>query len=305
MTGKPEPSPERRTPATTVVGVDGSAPSRVALEWAADEAVLRRASLRIVHAEHGGGRGDAGEAPEPWSAHATPIVDDAASLAAARHPALPVVGEVLGRSAPRALVEASAGADLLVVGARGRGGFAGLLLGSVSQQCIQHARCSVAVVRSSPSPATRSASGPRIVVGLDGSAGSDGALRWALREAVERSALVEAVYAWQFPPVGSFVVTPVEGYEALAAGIVESARANAARWEPGVRLEVSSRVGAAVPVLLRSSEEADLLVVGARGRGGFHELLVGSVGQQCANHSSCPVVVVRTPARGQGAERPA
>ncbi|HUZ11031.1 MAG TPA: universal stress protein [Acidimicrobiales bacterium] len=299
MTTDLETAPAHRERRTIVVGVDGSAPSRLALKWAADEAVLRDACLRVVHAgaERRAAHPGSAEGGRKWSAPSARVLDDAVGLVTTRHPDLAVRAEILGQSAPRALVGASEEADLLVVGARGRGGFTGLLLGSVSQQCIQHARCSVAVVRSDPDSPDPSSSERRIVVGVDGSAGSDGALRWALHEAVCRSAVVEAVHAWQFPPVGSFVVAPAEGYEVGAATIVGAARAHAEEWMPGARLEAGSRFGPAVPELLRASEHAELLVLGARGRGGFHELLVGSVGQQCANHSSCPVVVVRDPVR--------
>lgn len=296
MTTDPETPPAHRHRRTIVVGVDGSAPARPALRWAADEAVLRGACLRIVHASPGAPVTSTPPArpgePEPPPAA---VIDEAVALVAARHPGLAVRADVLGIPATRALEGASGEADLLVVGARGRGGFAGLLLGSVSRHCIRHARCSVAVLRADPGDP--SPTGPRIVVGVDGSPGSDGALRWALQEASSRSAVVEAVHAWQFPPVGAFVAAPPGGSETAAAGVVRATRALAARWEPGVPLEVSSRYGPTVPELLRASEHADLLVLGARGRGALHEVLVGSVGQQCANHSPCPLVVVRDPPR--------
>jgi nucleotide-binding universal stress UspA family protein len=145
-----------------VCGVDGSPASERALAWAADEARLRGVGLRVVHAwlvpllE---------AMPEPFLVGVpAPPLDQAEILDATRaaaeealHAELErVLGEsprvqvealaVEGRAAER-LVEAADGADLLVVGSRGRGGFKGLLLGSVSQQVAQHAPCPVVIVR--------------------------------------------------------------------------------------------------------------------------------------------------------------
>ncbi len=154
---------------TIVVGVDGSEESQAALRWAAEEARLRNADLKVVYAydyqpawrqfrygddimssgtdtermrerlEH-----DATEARE----HADALVRDLA--ADAGDTGGKVEALAIEHSNPaEALVEASADADLLVVGSRGRGGFAGLVLGSVSQQCVQHATCPVTVIRGS------------------------------------------------------------------------------------------------------------------------------------------------------------
>jgi nucleotide-binding universal stress UspA family protein len=138
-----------------VVGVDGSRSSLAALAFAAEEARLRDAELEVVHAWH---------EPDTFYPYSTPTAD---SLRASAHElahenaqrtldiALKEVGKlpdvtirtrVIAEPPARALVDASRDADLLVVGTRGRGGFAGLLLGSVSQQCAQHAACPVTVI---------------------------------------------------------------------------------------------------------------------------------------------------------------
>ena len=192
-----------------------------------------------------------------------------------------------------ALVAASETTDLLVVGARGRGGFSGLLLGSVSQKCIGHARCPVVVVRSATTGRRGGAADRKVIVGIDGSAGSDRALQWAMEEAGLRSASVLAIYAWQYPPVGGFVLGPPEGYAGLAGRVATEAAAAAARWRPDVSLEVDARMGPTVPTLLQASGDAALLVVGSRGHAGISDILVGSVAQQCAHHGETPVVVVR------------
>ena len=137
--------------AKVVVGVDGSPASDAALTWAADEALVRHAALEIVHAwtypHVGDVAGMAASFPDQddFAATARFVLDAAVKTATRAHG--PCVTAKLVHGAPaKALVDAAAGADLLVVGSRGRGGFAGLLLGSVSQQCAHHAPCPVVVV---------------------------------------------------------------------------------------------------------------------------------------------------------------
>jgi nucleotide-binding universal stress UspA family protein len=150
---------------TVVVGVDGSAESRAALEWAAHEARLRKAVLRVVYVyEHTPAwqmYGYGLEAPMVVTTETTPEspADDAADAARrARQLVEDMAADVddreltveamayQDRRPSRALVELSRDADMLVLGSRGRGGFAGLVLGSVSQQCVHHARCPVVVL---------------------------------------------------------------------------------------------------------------------------------------------------------------
>lgn len=149
-----------------VVGVDGSEGSRQALLWAAEEATLRGASLEVICTyEHhlswqayGGDEGMSAAAVEAMRAE----IESAAREAARHAQALvdrmveevdgpEVSGTAVESSRPaQTLVEHSKGADLLVVGSRGRGGFKSLMLGSVSQQCAQHAECPVTIIRSKP-----------------------------------------------------------------------------------------------------------------------------------------------------------
>lgn len=136
-----------------------------------------------------------------------------------------------------------------------------------------------------------------IVVGVDGSADSVRALRWAVAEAGLRDAEVLVLHAWTYPMV-------VGGYEALiplpdsvdvvkeATERLERVVAAATGGEAPVKIRTEVRQGAAATVLIEASNGADLLVVGSRGMGGFRELLLGSVSHQCAHHARCPVVVV-------------
>jgi nucleotide-binding universal stress UspA family protein len=148
---------------TIVVGVDGSDASKEALRWAAEEARLRGASLRAIHAwSYPIGAAGLGLMP-PVDAEARETVERAAQEMAQRALAeadvdasrLDADAVAVEGMAADVLVRAAAGADLLVVGSRGHGGFAGLLLGSVSQQCAQHAPCPVVIVRDGASSAER------------------------------------------------------------------------------------------------------------------------------------------------------
>ena len=280
---------------TVVVGVDGSEHSRQALKWAADEAKRRGAVLRIIYAEFR----EPMNLPawyEPGSSDLSAgqaIVDDAYGLVATRHTSVMARAEVAESPPALALSVASRSAELLVVGARGKGGFEELLLGSVSDRCIQHACGPVVVVQADPDDRPLRAVPPRIVVGIDGSFGSTPALRWALAEARLRSASVEAVHVWQYPPTGAFAVGPVRGYDVVSRQIIEAAQESAETWAPEVPFRATTRFDGTVPALLDASREADLLVLGSRGHAGFRHALLGSVAHQCARHAHCAVVVTR------------
>jgi nucleotide-binding universal stress UspA family protein len=277
---------------TVVVGVDGSEHSRQALKWAADEAKRRGALLRIIFAEFR----EPKNLPawyEPGSSDLSPgqaIVDDAYGLVATRHTSVMARAEVAESPPALALTVASRSAELLVVGARGKGGFEELSLGSVSDRCIQHACCPVVVVHTDPDDRPLRAVPPRIVVGIDGSVGSTPALRWALDEARLRSASVEAVHVWQYPPTGAFALGPVRDH-VVRREIIEAAKESAKTWAP--EAPFTARSDGTVPALLDASREADLLVLGSRGHAGFKHALLGSVAHQCARHAKCAVVITR------------
>lgn len=142
--------------------------------------------------------------------------------------------------------------------------------------------------------------GPRrIVVGVDGSEGSLAALRYALAEARAHGAQVHAVCAWHYPPAYGWAPMP-DDWD-LASAAEKSLRDALARVEeeqpPGEPVPVTHEVVEGQPALalLRTAADADLLVVGTRGHGGFMGLLLGSVSQQCVQHAPCPVVVVPPP----------
>ena len=193
-------------------------------------------------------------------------------------------------TATRALLETAKGADLLVVGSRGRGGFGGLLLGSVSSQCVHHAPCPVTVVRETLDSSRRA----RVVVGVDGSACGHEALAWAIAEAAARQQPLVAVAAWSWlDQPGEF--DPDYG-ETDVTAMAESAVAKALDEVTGgsdVDIEVRPVNDLPARALIEASTEASLLVVGSRGLGGFRGLLLGSVSNSTVHHAHCPVVVVR------------
>jgi nucleotide-binding universal stress UspA family protein len=282
-----------------IVGVDGSDGSRSALHWAFAEAAVWDAELDVVHAW------DLPFATVPpltnlaYHADVAAVERAAAALLDIEVATVPVrpgaspqrVEKVTVRdSATSALLQTSKGADLLVVGSRGRGGFADLLLGSVGNHCVHHASCPVAVVRESLESSRRS----RIVVGIDGSPCSNEALRWAIAEAARRQQPLVAVAAWSWlDQTGEF--DPDYGADDVTA--TTEATVARARRDSGVNTDVDIEIRPVndhpAPALIEASSEANLLVVGSRGLGGFRELMVGSVSNSCVHHAHCPVVVVR------------
>jgi nucleotide-binding universal stress UspA family protein len=164
--------------------------------------------------------------------------------------------------------------------------------------------------RSQPLVCENSRVAGRIVVGIDGSQASKDALSWAVAEARVRGDTVVAIHAWTppyptasmaYPTAAAFPAAPVapidddvadairEGAEELLAQVVSEAGAG------DVTIEQRLVEGPAASALIDAAKDAELLVVGPRGHGGFTGLLLGSVSQQLANHAPCPVVIVRAP----------
>jgi nucleotide-binding universal stress UspA family protein len=145
------------------------------------------------------------------------------------------------------------------------------------------------------------ATSQRVVVGIDGSATSIEALRWALAEARVRGATLDVVHAWEYPavtiaPYGG-VTVPVldrDELEKVAEQIADRAVRGVVDADDGppVPVSVVNRMGKASEVLLAEAKGAAMVVVGARGRGGFASLLLGSVSSQVGHHAPVPVVVI-------------
>jgi nucleotide-binding universal stress UspA family protein len=279
-----------------VVGVDGSRSSLAAAEHAAWAADRRSRPLLLVHGYlHPLGYGvplnpyDLG-VPAPTE-EARRMLDETARGLRARWPGLDVaVRQVTGGPAA-SLVAESRRAELVVVGSRGLGGFAGLLLGSVSAQVAAHADCPVLVVR--PAKEQIAAAGP-VLVGVDGSASARLAVTLAADEAARRGVglTLMRVHPADEPrtvPDGAEAAARAEsdGLLAATAAKVRAAHPDLAVDQRPVRATKPERA------LIEASGAAALLVVGSRGRGGFAGLLLGSVSQAVVQHAHCPVLVAR------------
>lgn len=134
-----------------------------------------------------------------------------------------------------------------------------------------------------------------IVVGVDGSASAEAALRWALAQARLTGSRVRAVTAWEIPAYAGWMPTaPVEDLGAAAGKMLAATVGEALEsQDPGVEVRESVLPGHPAQVLVDESAHAALLVVGSRGHGAFAGTLLGSVGQHCVQHAHCPVVVIR------------
>ncbi|WP_066585244.1 universal stress protein [Cellulomonas timonensis] len=298
--------------ATVMVGVDGSAASLHALDWAAAEARARGQALRIVcsysvpsftAASLDGGYAALDDTAILEGAKA--VLLEAKERALVGGP-LDVTATVATGDATGVLVEMSREVSLAVVGTRGRGGFADRLLGTVSSALPAHAYCPTVVVplrgadgkpvaEDSPLPQVRPLR--RVVVGIDGSPQADLALRRAIVEARAWEAELVAVAG---VPVGAGAgilawMPATIDHEQLLADATEGLNVvvdRALRDHPDVQVRRVVLDGTGAELLTEFSSASDLVVVGSRGRGGFAGLLLGSTSQAVLHHAQCPVMVV-------------
>jgi nucleotide-binding universal stress UspA family protein len=279
-----------------VVGVDGSEGAAHALRWAAREGRLHG---QLVTAVLAWGHPDrhhvaaSGFEASYTDADAQKALDEILERTLDADGALLVQRQTVCGSPAARLLEVAQHANLLVVGSRGLGGFRELLLGSVSQHCLHHAEVPVAIVH--PARATPRATGERIVVGVDGSATAQHALAWALDEARLRHAAIDVVHAWNMPPVVSPYAPSGTGISVLddtARLVLEDALELADLRGLPTPVARTVKCGSAAHSILEEAKDADLIVLGSRGRGGFTSVLLGSVTHQVTHHATCPVVVL-------------
>ncbi|MFF1278451.1 universal stress protein [Streptomyces marokkonensis] len=284
-----------------IVGVDGSAASLAAAEAAAREARLRRAGLRVVHAflwpalHVPVGPSPLGPPEGGIRNMVERLLAEAVERARAAAPGVEVSHAVMTGDPLTVLEAQSRSAQLVVVGSRGMGGFVGLVVGSTAVHLAAHARCPVLVVREE----ARS-DGP-VVVGVDGSAAGDRAVDFALTEAELRGSPLVALHAWTTwnAPLPA-PQDPSEPYASPAGELgkeeerlLSEALAGHRERHPDVVVEHRVVHGRTRETMIGASRTAQLIVVGARGRGGFAGLLLGSVSQSLLHHAHCPVAVVR------------
>ncbi|MEU8801084.1 universal stress protein [Spirillospora sp. NPDC048819] len=284
-----------------VVGVDGFESSLTAVQTAAREAQSRGVPLRVVHAfvwpllRVPLGPSPLGPPTGGFRNMADRLVSQAVERARSVAPELPITSRVVTGAAVTVLEEESREAVLVVVGSRGLGGFSGLLVGSTAVHLAAHARCPVLVVRGEPDP-----SGP-IVLAVDGSAAGEAAVAFAFAEASMRGAELIALHAWNTwtgpVPTGPGDPLPLVYDIGMLRDEEERVLAEAlAGWPekyPDVTVRTRLVQARTRPALIEASGDARLVVAGARGRGGFAGLLLGSVCQALLHHAHCPVAVVR------------
>ncbi|MEU9053620.1 universal stress protein [Streptomyces sp. NPDC048384] len=281
-----------------VVGVDGSEPSLRAVDWAADEAALRGASLRLVYAslweryEGAALADDLGRSSE--QIRVQDIVETAARHAHRRHADLKISTDTLPEEPEYTLVRESRHASLLVTGTRGRSGIAEALLGSVSLSVAGHAHCPMVVVRGSHDNQVRPGTHGRIVVGVGERPTTPAAVRFACDEARLRGAVLDAVRAWRCPAHETtdhplLVGEPARMHEQQAVEVLEKALHDVPADVEAHRRTVE---GHTRDVLVAASRDADLLVVGAERHHRHFGLQLGRVAHGVLHHSACPVAIV-------------
>ncbi|NUP48907.1 MAG: universal stress protein [Catenulispora sp.] len=288
-----------------VVGIDDLDHSARAVTVAAREARLRGAPLWIAHAYHWlppvvTGVMPGGDTPEGAVRDAaTELLARAVTHTHAAYPELEIHDYAMSGNPGPALGDLAKDAALLVVGGRGRGGFAGMLLGSVALSAVAHAECPVLVVRGAEAAEAPDAAG-RVVVGIDvlpPTTGAD-ALGFAFEEAALHGCDLRAVHAWEDP--GFFYPNAVGHYprETLEAMNDEGRRrldSLVAPWRdkhPDMFVETQVVTGPTSKGLVDASRTADLLVIGGRRTTGGPGIRLGGLGHAVLHHAHCPVVIV-------------
>lgn len=278
-----------------VVGTDGSDEGTRAVLWAATEAAARRQPLAIVH----------GAGPEPMAYYRTAdgvrtlfddgrvVLDDAAAAVTGHHPDLEVT-TTLSRGAPaESLLEATGPADTLVVGSRGHGGFASLLVGSVGLKVAARAPGPVVVVRETTEPPAG-----RVVAAVRDD-GDRHALRFAARSAALRGAALQVVSVWMFLENAGSMVALVGDVGDVARAEQDATRRTVepVRQEfPGLPVTVDVLRSRSVPgSLVDASSHADLVVLGARRRAHAFGPGLGRVTHAVLHHAHCPVAILPRP----------
>lgn len=312
----PQEAPQGATPAGAptptgiVVGIDGSEQSNCALIWAAREAKLRQVPLHLVtaytipiFAASGLDGGYATVDDDVIRQGAEAVLRESAAKIA--HLNVEVDARVENGDAAGVLLDMSETAQLLVFGSRGRGGFIGRLLGSVSTALPAHSKCPSVTVplkcaqRLGQGDATAPA-GPAVekvvAVGVDGSDQARYAVLMAAEQAERSGSSLRIICAVQ-PYTGSLAWMPAPvDREALFAEIQEQLDAGE-KWLrshfPKLPIEVQLVEGSAVEKLVQASESCELVVMGTRGRGGFAGMMLGSTTDGVRHHTKGPIMVVR------------
>ncbi|MFF2960669.1 universal stress protein [Streptomyces sp. NPDC057963] len=283
-----------------VVGVDGSEGSLRALDWAAAEAARSGHPLRVVHAslwEHYEGMRPASDTERPSEqVLAEHLVAGARERALRLGPEVAVAASVEPEDPVAALVRESHEAALVVLGSRGRGRIAGMLLGSVSLALAGRSHCPVVVIPAR-TPDTPPRPG-RVVVGISDAAEPSAALVFALAQAASRHGELVAVRAWRSPahqarPHPLISGSPASAHHQQAEEHLEEVLTKLDRTgAPDITVHRSVVQGPVHHELIEAAEGAELLVVGARRPSGWHGSHLGPVNHAMLHYAPCPVAVV-------------
>ncbi|MFI6389860.1 universal stress protein [Nonomuraea sp. NPDC050540] len=275
-----------------VVGVDGSRAGLEAVGWAAREAALRGRTLLVVHAmpawAHAAVPGERYAGVAEWMRDgAATVLAAAVEQAGQEAPGLDVERRAVPGDARAALLELSAGAELLVMGSHGMGGFRGLLLGSVAAGVTGHAACDVVIVREPPATVPRG----EVVVGVDGSEAGRRVLAYAFGHADRHGLALRAVHAWNRLDLDGVLASASAEEDELR--LLKEAVAGYRDRHPDVRVVWEVVHDHPAQALRNASEGADLLVVGTHGQSALTGLILGSVSQAMLHYATCPLAVVR------------
>ncbi|MGW7444068.1 universal stress protein [Kitasatospora sp. NPDC054795] len=286
-----------------LAGIDGSPQSEAAALWAAAEARRRGCALRLLHAwpwldagnENVSRPGDL----RPRALDALRGIGDRI-----RHddPDLPVEVAVISDDPVDGLISAAKGQELLVLGSRGLGGLAGLLVGSVGLAVAAGATIPTVLVRLGQAPAERPAAVDatrEVLVGLGGEP-SDAVVGFAAAEAELRGCRLRVVHGWDLVPAWAYgglvppLVDPVE-QEATETALISPVLIGLREKHPGVDIVEDIRLGGGARALLEASTHADLVVVGRRETRHHLGPRLGPVAHAVLHHCAAPVVVVPHP----------
>lgn len=284
-----------------LVGVDGTEGSVEALRWAAHEAARRSAPLHVmtcaelpVAVEAGliGGGHATGATMDSLVADQEAANQGAVNLARSFGLDIEVSGDTVLGAPAYALVGAAHPDDIIVIGATSHPGRLTEVLGSVATVIAHRAHCPVVVVHGTD---RRDAKIGRIAVGVDGSECGDDALLWAAAEAERCGAELLLVHGWTYPyqPPRNGSTEARDDMKLDAMRMLEACSRRVKDLFPVLRVHSIISEQSPAKAIIDAGKEADLLVVGSRGHGGFAALLLGSVSRTVLQHSSVPVVVVR------------
>ena len=277
-------------PRRIVAGVDASESALHAAVWAAHQAADLDVPLLVVHALDLGATSvysTAAGYTEDRRDQGARLLGRVARTLRERVPGALVDTELFDPSAPQTLVALSNESDLVVTGTRGHGGFAGLLLGSVSLKLAAHAHGPVVVVRGD----APGEPGHEIVLGVEPEQ-DEAPIRFAFAMAAALGVTLTVVRAWWPHPAYGSYPEDIMTTEREQAAQIEALISGLHDVYPGVKVSVSAMRGNAVPMLIEASRDARLLVVGAHRRRSPLSVGAGYVVQGLLSHSPTPVAVI-------------